>query len=80
MYATRVHGVELERVKALAQPLLNEPFPGWDEWFFGEREPEIPLHAGYSLGYLLVSNWLRKHGSTAAIEHTVQAERVLADA
>jgi uncharacterized protein YjaZ len=80
MYSTRVHGVELERVRELAQPLLNEPLQGWDEWFFGEREPDIPLHAGYSLGYLLVSKWLRKHGTTAAIEHTVQAERVLADA
>jgi uncharacterized protein YjaZ len=80
MYATRVRGTELERVQFLARSKLNEPFSGWDEWFFGEREPEIPPHAGYSLGYLLVSNWLRKRDSTAAIEHAVHAERVLADA
>jgi len=80
VYATCVRGPELKRVQDLARAALHDSFEGWDDWFFGAREPEIPLHAGYSLGYLLVSNWLRKQHSTAAIEHAVTAEQVLADA
>lgn len=66
MYARGAHGAELARIKALAQPRLDEKLSGWGEWFFGDAEPEIPMHAGYALGYAIVSDWLQRRGLTAA--------------
>ena len=80
LYATRVQGSDLARVQDLATAVLHAPFVGWDDWFFGARAPEIPNHAGYSLGYGIVSNWLRRTGTTAAEACGVDAEQVLADA
>jgi uncharacterized protein YjaZ len=80
MYATRVLGQALHAVRARANADLNAPFSSWAEWFFGEREPDIPIHAGYSLGYVLVSNWLMLHGRTAAESYAVPASLVLAEA
>jgi len=80
MYAVRVIGAELERMRRLAHPSLDQPITGWGEWFFGEVAPRIPLHAGYSLGYELVSVWLQRNRTTAAKAHAVQAAQVLAEA
>ena len=80
MYATRVTGTELARVHQLALPALHEPLAGWAEWFFGEREPDIPMHAGYCLGYSLVSGWLQRTGATASAAYAVSAADVWAEA
>jgi uncharacterized protein YjaZ len=80
MYATRVSGRELAAVRARAQVELDRPLSGWGKWFFGEAEPEIPLHAGYALGFEAVSKWLQRHGQTAASSFAVPASQVLAEA
>ena len=80
MYATRVSGQGLQAARAKANPELHAPLPGWGAWFFGESEPDIPRHAGYSLGYELVSQWLRKHGQTAAEAYAQPASQFLAEA
>ncbi len=80
MYATRVSGQALQAVRSKAIAGLNSPLSGWGEWFFGEREPDIPIHAGYSLGYALVSTWLKLHGRTAAESYAIAASQVLAEA
>jgi uncharacterized protein YjaZ len=80
MYASRICGHALTQFRALATPALHRPMSGWGEWFFGEREPEIPMHAGYTLGYEIVSTWLRRHGETAAAAYGVPASQILAEA
>jgi Predicted Zn-dependent protease (DUF2268) len=80
MYALRVQGQELQRAWQLAQPCLNLPMQGWGEWFFGEAEPRIPRHAGYSMGHERVAAWLRRNRTTAARAYAVSAAEVMADA
>jgi len=72
--------MELARVHQLALPALHEPLAGWAEWFFGEREPDIPMHAGYCLGYSLASGWLQRTGATASAACAVSAADVWAEA
>lgn len=78
LYATRLHGEALARTRTLAMPALDQSLSGWGAWFFGEREPEIPMHAGYTLGYEIVSGWLRRHRLSAASAYDVPASQVLA--
>jgi uncharacterized protein YjaZ len=80
MYATRVSGQALQAVQHRAAAELHSPLLGWGEWFFGEREPEIPVHAGYSIGYAIVSRWLVLHGRTAADAYATPASQLLAEA
>lgn len=35
-------------------------------WFFGVEPDSIPLHAGYTLGYYIVSNYIKKTGIPAS--------------
>ena len=63
-----------------AAPLLSQPLSGWGDWFFGESAPDIPMHAGYSLGYQIVSRWLQRRGTTAAAACLIPAAEVLAEA
>jgi uncharacterized protein YjaZ len=79
MYATRVRGDALVQFTDRARPVLNERMSGWGEWFFGEREPDIPMHAGYALGYEIVSAWLRRNGTTAAAAYEAPAADFLAE-
>lgn len=38
----------------------NTKYNHW-EWFFGSKERKIPKWAGYTIGYVLVGNYLKKH-------------------
>jgi uncharacterized protein YjaZ len=80
IYATQVSGHRLQAMRTMASTELNAPLQGWGAWFFGESEPDIPLHAGYSLGYALVSKWLMQHGQTAAEAYAQPAPQFLAEA
>lgn len=80
VYARGVHGAELARIKALAQPRLDEKLSGWGDWFFGDAEPEIPMHAGYALGYAIVSDWLQRQGLTAAEACRMPAAEIVSSA
>ncbi len=78
VYATRVRGDALERVRVRARAGLDERLAGWGEWFFGTREPDVPLHAGYALGYDIVSTWLERNRTSAAAAFAVPAADILA--
>lgn len=80
MYATRVTGHRLQAVRDRASQELHAPLQGWGAWFFGEHEPDVPRHAGYALGYELVSQWLSKHGRTAAQAYAQPACQFFAQA
>jgi uncharacterized protein YjaZ len=80
IYATRIAGRELVDLAVQAEAERELPLSGYGKWFFGEREPEIPNHAGYTLGYELVSKWLRRHGQTAASCYAIRASQVFAEA
>lgn len=77
IYARSSSGRSLDTIRSRAAALLDQPFSGWAEWFFGEREADIPRHAGYVLGYELVSAWLKRSGQTAAACVTVDAAEVI---
>jgi uncharacterized protein YjaZ len=80
MYATRVTGQALQKVQARALAELHLPLSSWGEWFFGEQDPDIPVHAGYSIGYALVFKWLQLHGRSAADSYATPASHFLAEA
>jgi len=80
LYAKRTSGEALRRLRDRAVTEQDLPLSGWGEWFFGEREPEVPMHAGYSIGYAIVSRWLASHGRTAAESYATPASRILAEA
>jgi uncharacterized protein YjaZ len=80
MYATRVSGASLDRIWQKASLELELPIRTWGDWFFGERAPEIPNHAGYSLGYDIVSKWLTRTGQSASAAYAVSAAEVFAEA
>src|SRR5262249_45895144 len=47
-------------------------------WFFGRRgDPAWPRHAGYSLGFALIEDWLARNGHNAAAGALVPAAQVL---
>ena len=50
----------LGRMAQRARPLLAADDYEHDNWMFGRKgDPEWPRHAGYALGYALVSAWLK---------------------
>lgn len=77
-YASRLSGRALDAIRARAAAEMDRPLSGWGRWFFGEAEPEIPIHAGYALGFEIVSRWLRRQALTAAEAYAVPAARILA--
>lgn len=63
-WSIAIKGEELERLKQQAQAeFLNENYNHY-AWFFGSNE--IPRWAGYSLGYSIVGDYLRKHEKMAS--------------
>lgn len=79
-YARHISGEALDAAWTRAEPLLEQPMAGWGGWFFGEQAPDIPVYAGYTLGYRIVSRWLRMHRSTAAAAYYLPASTFLAPA
>ena len=60
-YAVALDDETMKKMAARARPLLSATEYEHDNWMFGRKgDPEWPRHAGYSLGYALVSAWLAK--------------------
>lgn len=70
--------LEALRVRAQAEPTQRS----YDHraWFFGSVERDIPRHAGYSLGYSVVSQFIEQHGIPASKLWAEPAERFYAGA
>ena len=65
-YAVALDTEALQRMAARARPLLSATDYEHDAWMFGRKgDPEWPRHAGYSLGYALVSAWLAERNISA---------------
>ena len=65
-YAVALDNEALKRMAARARPLLSATEYEHDNWMFGRKgDPKWPRHAGYSLGYALVSAWLAKKNMSA---------------
>lgn len=66
---TALSTVEFDRIRLLAEKEFNQEY-SHNDWFFGSAERNIPKWAGYSIGYQLVSEYLKKHpDATAAKLH-----------
>ncbi len=65
-YAVALDDETLKRMADRARPLLSATDFDHDNWMFGRKgDPAWPRHAGYSLGYALVSAWLAKKNMSA---------------
>ncbi|MDE0050422.1 MAG: DUF2268 domain-containing putative Zn-dependent protease [Rhodospirillales bacterium] len=79
-YAVALDGETLERMAQRARPLLSATDYPHDNWMFGRKDdPEWPRHAGYSLGYALVSAWLKAKALPAVDAAGVPATDVTDD-
>jgi uncharacterized protein YjaZ len=80
MYAISIPDKRLAELWQRATRELNLPLRGWGEWLFGEREPDIPMHAGYCLGYEIVRRWLSRTGQSASSAYSIQAAQIVTEA
>lgn len=79
-YAVALDDESLKRMAARARPLLSANEYDHDNWMFGRKgDPEWPRHAGYSLGYALVSAWLAKREMSAIDAAGVPATEITDD-
>ena len=79
-YALALDGESLKRMAARARPLLSATDYDHNAWMFGRKgDPEWPRHAGYSLGYALVSAWLAKREVSAIDAAGVPATEITDD-
>ena len=79
-YAVALDNEALKRMAARARPLLSATEYEHDNWMFGRKgDPEWPRHAGYSLGYALVSAWLAKKNMSAIDAAGVPATQITDD-
>ena len=79
-YAMALDDEALKRMAARARPLLSATEYEHDNWMFGRKgDPEWPRHAGYSLGYALVSAWLAKKELSAIDAAGVPATEITDD-
>lgn len=75
-YATALEADEIPHFFAKAIPSLSDPNYSHSEWFFGQND-EIPLHTGYTLGFELVSRYIRQQQRKASELYDKPAERFL---
>ena len=79
-YAMALDSERLEQMVARARPLLSATEYEHDNWMFGRKgDPEWPRHAGYSLGYALVSTWLAERNMSAIDAAGVPATEITED-
>ena len=79
-YAVALDDETLERMADRARPLLSADDYEHDNWMFGRKgDPDWPRHAGYSLGYALVSAWLEMKALSASEAAGVPATDIVDD-
>lgn len=60
-WSVAMHGSELETMKLQSSLELNSTGYNHSDWFFGSKKRGIPRWTGYTLGFQLVSNYLKKN-------------------
>ena len=79
-YALALDDETLARMAQRARPLLAADDYAHDDWMFGRKgDPDWPRHAGYALGYALVSAWLETRALSAGEAAGVPATEVIDD-
>ena len=79
-YAVALDDETMQTMAARARPLLSATEYEHDNWMFGRiGDPEWPRHAGYSLGYALVSAWLAERNKSAIEAAGVPAIEITED-
>ncbi|WP_017223198.1 DUF2268 domain-containing putative Zn-dependent protease [Moritella dasanensis] len=61
--------INQDMIDVLHSKMLNEAANltyDHNVWFFGTEPDSIPLHAGYTLGYCIVSNYIKATGTPAS--------------
>jgi uncharacterized protein YjaZ len=77
-YGVALEPEALRRAAERARKEIGVPMYDHAAWFFGRRgDPAWPRHAGYSLGFALVEDWLARNDTNAAAAATVPAARIL---
>ncbi|XQQ05174.1 MAG: DUF2268 domain-containing putative Zn-dependent protease [Leptolyngbya sp. IPPAS B-1204] len=72
-YASALEETAISDLLAKAIPSFSDVNYGHAEWFFGQSD-EIPLYAGYTLGFELVSRYISKQGRKASRLYDEPAE------
>ena len=79
-YALALDDESMKKMAVRARPLLSATEYEHDNWMFGRKgDPEWPRHAGYSLGYALMSAWLAKKELSAIDAAGVPATEITND-
>jgi uncharacterized protein YjaZ len=77
-YGVALDPAALWRAADRARQEFSAPMYDQAAWFFGRRgDPAWPRHAGYSLGFALVEDWLARNDTNAAAAALVPAARIL---
>jgi uncharacterized protein YjaZ len=82
-YAVECNGDALERFSAKAKEHIDKPYAelpvDWQRWMFGvEGDADFPYQCGYSTGYAVVKDWLRRNGLKASCAAGVEPDEPLA--
>lgn len=72
-YASALEEAEIPGLLVKARQSFADTNYGHVEWFFGQSD-EIPLYAGYTLGFELVHNYIQKHSTKASRLYAEPAE------
>lgn len=72
-YATALEEATIPDLFVKASQRFSDTNYGHAEWFFGQSD-EIPMYAGYTLGFELVSKYIQKHGKKASKLYDESAE------
>lgn len=65
-YAQALSSEQVAQLLSRAESELHNKTYNHAAWFFGDAAKNIPRHAGYSIGYDLVSRIISTHGGSAA--------------
>lgn len=71
--------INQDMIERLYSKMLNEATESkydHNAWFFGTKPDDIPLHAGYTLGYHLVSKYINQTGTPASQLWNVSASDI----
>ena len=69
---------QIKEMKSRAKKEYNDKKYNHNEWFFGSKEKKIPRWTGYSLGFNLIAEYLKKNPSKKASQlHNVKAEEFI---
>jgi uncharacterized protein YjaZ len=78
-YATALDEQRIAEMWQHTKTALNDSNADYRAWFLGSEEKSIPRFTGYSLGFKIVSQYIRKHGLPASRLWNKKAEAFYED-